>query len=298
MTGPLEKPDLLAAKTPEAAGEQIRKFFSHVRSKGLPALVKDTDTTLALQASWLLALGPGNEAVPPRPKEFVRFFEARTGLKVPLRWEYNLVMTGLAYSPDSSRLRAAAQKEYLPSCPFLEETEPGKGNIEYHYQEFATASGGVRAPVGTFIERKNGKILIQVENAKVEVREADLPEGALMHAYVPGAHIGPVRSFLALHYDFLPTLLCIDSHSGEVLWQRPLWTTYCKGLYSVVPPEELTFLTNENHVVVFGVGHSAYVEAFDLKSGNPVFGFSSDHWFFTDWDELSSWRRSLWRQWW
>ncbi len=188
---PPKKPDLLAAKTPEAAGEQLRRYFSYLGHKGLAAVQQDADTTLALQAAWLLALGPGDTKTPACPKQFVRFLESRIGVKVPARWEDNLSMTAFRYSPDYYRLRRVAQKEHATGVASRARELPGKQQIIHRSKDVFELPPVLWTPAGTLLPRRTGKIVFQSENTTVEVREADLPERALAY---------PVCFAMVLHF--------------------------------------------------------------------------------------------------
>jgi hypothetical protein len=121
LTTTADKPNVLAARGPDEAGEMVKEYFDSIGRKALVALRNDADTSLALQAAWALALDADDVKAPPCPKRFVRFFERRTGLKVPLFWEYAVVKARLEARPPTRDRRGLATPPPTPRA----RTAPG-----------------------------------------------------------------------------------------------------------------------------------------------------------------------------
>jgi hypothetical protein len=261
-TTSVDKPNVLAAKDSAETGGILKRYFSKIGTKGLPALQKDADTSLALQAAWELALAPGDEKGIPCPKRFLEFFEAHTGLKVPPRWENAVLKLGMEDIPDRDRLEKAIDKG-----PKRHEAETMEAQIE----------------------RKNGKVVIHVGQQTVVVREA-ASSGVMLRWFRVGhwvAHIEPGRWFLTVanfncndHFDYmLCPLLCLDPRTAEILWRRQVWgMPFFIGPDGPRPPE-VVLMPVRDQIVLLGIcGRSAYAEAYTANNGQPVFRFSTDLW--------------------
>jgi hypothetical protein len=256
----------------EKAANVLKKLLEDAGRKGLPGLMGDPDTTISLAAAWEHAVGPGTKAQPPLPKEFVKFFERRTGFKVPIEWEYELVLAGANVSPDWSRLRTVAQGEYKTAVE-AEKSKANKANVGLNdgIYEFADGKATVRIPAASLPKR------------------SDIPGQSIE------AHVGPERTFVAFcDDDGSPfPLVCLDSQTGREVWRTMVWTTRSWPVFiSMGPPRThyLEFCQLENRLVLFGYAQGCYAAAYDMESGHAVFHFTTDHWFPAD---MARWRRSL-----
>jgi hypothetical protein len=96
------------------------------------------------------------------------------------------------------------------------------------------------------------------------------------------ALLGPDRSFVALHslQPDLYTLYCVDTHSGNVLWQTVVWALNPVFSSQATGPRfhEVSLTIGEDVVGVFGAAYGCYVEAFDIRSGANVLRFSTNYW--------------------
>jgi hypothetical protein len=292
------KPKNLSAKNSNEAGKALKEWLERAGRKGLPALTGEADTALALAAAWEHFIGPGTKDVTPQPKEFLKYFEDRNGVKVPLRWEYCIVMDGLSNSPNSDALIAAAQKKYLPQCDFLVQGNQKLNGREIGYcpQPRVDTKMGFYSPQNLHVERKDDKIVLTSGEATVTVQDSKFDE-EMKHPHEFGAvHFGPQRTFIAMYEmsgGSFP-LFCVDSQTGKMLWQTEIWAWgHHVTLGRWLPDPDMMFAETENQIFVFGKSCGTYVEAFDIENGNPTLRFTPDHYWPNDSDLLARWRRNL-----
>jgi hypothetical protein len=299
LTTTADKPNVLAARGPDEAGEMVKEYFASIGRKGLAALQNDGDTSLALQAAWALALDPDDVKAPPCPKRFVRFFEGRTGLKVPLSWEYAVVKARMEDSPAWKSLQTTAEKEYLPALKALNASKVKRGEVGEQSTTTKSTAGNSPTPGGAWIKRKKHKLIIHDGQAIVVMQVETLPEEMrefLTHLNC-SVHIGPRRSFIVFHGGGYGEVFCVDSGSGKLLWQQDVWgTAYSFTCAGTAPFHYLTFLETNKQLILLGEGSSCFAEAFDLASGLPAFRFSTNLWWTANRTSgWSDWWRGLWR---
>ena len=97
------------------------------------------------------------------------------------------------------------------------------------------------------------------------------------------------RAFIVLYGEraYLYSIFAIDLSSGKILWQSKVWA--CRTGFSGGPADfghNVYMQLVDNIVVIFGVESSAYIEAFDVDSGEAKFRFCTSYWFnfAEEWD--------------
>ena len=73
-------------------------------------------------------------------------------------------------------------------------------------------------------------------------------------------------------------IICVDSSTGKINWRAELWGAggQIGGGFS---SNCLQLSCNESTAIIFGLSTTgAYAETFDLKTGKPVFRFSTNYW--------------------
>jgi hypothetical protein len=269
------KPTILSANDAEMASKILKKQIEDAGRKGLPGLMGSPDVSLSLAAAWEHAVGPGTKAQPPLPKEFVKFFERRTGVKVPIEWEYEIALDAANSSPDWSQLRAVAEEEYkgLLDAVKLNASKPTVWLHDGIY-EFADGKTTVRVPA------------------------ANLPKPNDIPGHSIEAHVGPERTVIAFCDDYgspFP-LICVDSRTGKEVWRTTVWTTRSWPLFfhtGPSPTHYFEFSETKNRLMVFGYAFGCYAAEFDVENGKGVFHFTTDHWFPISSDDMARWRRNL-----
>jgi len=267
--------NIASAKNAEEAGQALKERLEHAGRKGLPDLMNDSDTTLALAAAWEHFIGPGTKDTRPMPKDFVKFFEAKTGSRVPGGWEREVVLAGLNVSPDSSQLRTAAEKDYMSVADFTQTT-------------------GITLTDGTYV--------ITEGLTTVRVRQEDLTKFGNLDGIFKRieAHVGQARTFIAICDDSgapFP-VICVNSQTGAVLWQATVWPTRSTSatftFLGGLPRHYFAFDETKNMIAVFGCALRCFAAGFDVRNGDPIFQFTTDHWWFPlNYEDLAKWRRNL-----
>jgi len=229
----------------------------------------------------------------------VRFFESRTGLKAPIYWEHAVVGTALG-GEDWPRLQPAIEKEYLAALKKLEEKDAKSSeNAEDRASAEKEVPRDPRMPVRARIERTKDRCLLHVGRATESIQVDTLSE-ALHESLTPGIYnclvlVGPMEAFITFLGSDL--LFCVDSKSGRILWHQEVWgTSYSFSVAGVPPSWHQTVFKTKDQFVVFGEGSSCFVEAFDVKTGQPAFRFSTNLWWMArSPSEHSRWWRGMWR---
>jgi hypothetical protein len=293
------KPKILSPQNIEDAGKVLEVRMYRAGRKGLRELMNEPDTTLALTAAWEHFIGPGTKDTTPQPSEFLKHFETRTGFKVPIRWEYYVVVDGLNNSPDREALMLGALKEYLQNSNLraqLDSMLRGKWTSP-NPQQFVETKIGYSSQQKIQVERKDDTIIFSSDSATVAVQDSGFNKDLNFQGRFCAVHFGPQRTFIALYGaggSPFP-LYCFDSQTGKLIWRTDVWGRgQCLILSGPHPFPDLIFAESRKEIVVFGKTlFCPYVEAFDIETGNPSFRFTPDHWCSDDTDYLASWRRNL-----
>lgn len=280
--------DVLSAKTPDEAGPAYRAFFQDRDPQRLRALLNDPDASISLYAAWELCLNPNRDQIPPHPQRFFGFLEGRAGATPPLEWEVAAAAKCFPRWPYQQGQLPPAVREYLPLCPWL--ADPLRADAGP-----AKTDLGLYAPAGTSLKREGGRVAVTVGGKTVRIRGEvlrGLREAAADRSSATcAALLGRDRSFLAVYDEFgnQYRLVCVDSASGEVLWEAKVWALgQLLGVKSGLWFQQVSLILNERAVVVLGqcVGHP-YAEAFDVDKGTAVFRFASNYYWCPDEEHAS-----------
>jgi hypothetical protein len=247
----LNAPDLIHARL------AFRSLFEAAGDSGLARLKTHANDSIAIQAAWreVLLTVPekkGNEVYRPaqhRLNWFIGFLEGRARLKLPAWWQ-EAVLDAEAHRRGNVYFRSR-----LP----LQQT-----GIQY-----------VFAPVGTNLEKVNGKIVLSVGKESLAI-----PDSVLRSWGDVSALMTPERCYVAAHegvgyhYD----LACIDRKSQKPVWKSRVWATWSGGASGPRRYSSVTVTEQDGRIVVFGIsGSGAYVEGFKGEDGRNLFRFSTYH---------------------
>jgi len=260
---------VIDAQTPVEAGRAYRRLFT---SFDAGTLVNDQNTGIALQAYWRInnmqrLLLSGEPDRNPRSMSgsssvhlsrhhvhrFLGFFEGRTKLVVPLFWE------------DDFFTRAA------DGGAWGLRPEAGVKDLRYRY--------------AIDVDIESADVVLKLDWLRETVRlplstfatpaDAD-PRPDAFDMDVSGA----LAMIVLYNSDFSDSYFvrAVDTKSGALIWEIRGWGAGYEG-GSGVASNYLQVRIQESTVVVFGASVSGrYAEAFDARSGNPVFRFSTNYW--------------------
>jgi hypothetical protein len=252
--------------SPRAPAEVYKDLFERVGLEGLPALMKDKDTSIALQAAW-----EHYKKVAKKPTEhegrtdwvldrgklkgFLAYYAARVKTKAP-KWWQDAVMN-IHASPES----------YL-----------------------VVEIKSVMARDSRVNLRRRGKqVVVSAGGRAVTVREDSIPEDWWMPDGTAvdsiEASLGAERSFLtqATSLDRFP-LICVSSRTGRRLWSAEIWGKMRDPAVPLIgtgiPPGDVVEVWAEgDRVIVYGFSVGGqYAEAFDANTGRPLFRFCTSYW--------------------
>jgi hypothetical protein len=283
--GPLRQA-ILRAKTSQEAGRAYRAFFRGLDRETLELQENDPDVGIALQAAWELHV---ERAIArkrtPHAERFLGFLEGRTKLRVPLRWEVELVTDPLVHAPDRM---AVTLDDYLPLAPFLSKKD---GLYHEEPERFDGTPLGPRVTAGTRLKKTEGEVAITVGDATVTMEEQLFqqvkkePRGEFDELR---AVLGSKRSYV-VWYDPVGgpfPLICLDSHSGKLLWRAQSWGSGADNRLGFSGPtrHDVYVSVVPGKVVLFGstLGGSCYLEAFSAETGSSLYRFSSNSWCIYD----------------
>jgi hypothetical protein len=271
----------------ERLAHTLNSLLKDASSERLEELKNDANLTIALGAAYRLCQKPGPSNMIPRPQRFLGFMEGRAHLRIPVRWEVELSSHLFGNRPD---LAVAAMEDYRPIAPFLERR--GNTFLINPDADHLTDVGG-RAPIGTDLDRYDGKVVLSMGNKKVSISKDALPK---FEAYTPPlAHcaviLGSKRSFLAF-YDQLANpypLVCVDSRSGEVLWREMVWAMGFTRAIAGTAVHNMNMNLTGGAISIFGDRPSGvYAESFDVENGTNIFRFSTNSWHVAQYEKAAA----------
>jgi hypothetical protein len=266
------------AKTdcPREWGRAYREFFSKTDRTVWAALRADDDLGLGLHAAWWLSQAGGPQRDHPRPERFLGFIEGRARASIPLRWEVGLLGRALR---EHTELHARALEGYLTSAAFVVK-KPGTFLILP--TKLQRTEAGFLAPQGVLVERVGSRLRIRKEGVDIELAKPVMkrlpPElvGDTVFAEVAAQRVY-VGFYNAFGTPFV--LVCLDRHSGALLWETKVWSLGRKaGLISGPWHQEIEITESANLVWVFGESGDCFVEAFTVSKGAPMCRFSTNYW--------------------
>jgi hypothetical protein len=252
--------DLLADEDKSiAVAGAYKKLFAHVGIAGLPKLVEDEDTSIALQAAWELH----RKAVKREPP-----IQNRTDWvfdKKPMEQFLKVLGKRLKSDPPAWWGSTLLKGEVFPgqhhAFTDLEKQQPPTATVIVGKDEVVITAGkqSVRMPKADFEKDKHELDI----GAPVALCEADL--SFIAHLVFRG-------------YPF--KLVGVDSKQSKRLWSATVWAArrgFSSGPPGVSPVE---VRRHGDTVIVYGSeSHGMYIEGFDSKTGKCRFRFCSCYWF-------------------
>ena len=253
--------DLLAEEDKSAAvAGAYKKLFAHVGLAGLPQLVKDEDTSIAIQAAWELYRKAVKRDPPIRNRADWVFD------KKPM--EEFLEVLGKRLKSDlpgwfgATLLKGDVFPRQHHAFIDIEEPPPSTATVKVEKDQVVITAGkhDVRMPKADFEKDADE---LDIGTAPVVLCEAE-------------------RSFIARPvfrgYPF--KLIGVDSKTGKKLWVATVWAARrgdSSGLGGVNPVE---IRRQGDTVIVYGCeSHGMYAEGFDAKTGKCRFRFCTCYWF-------------------
>lgn len=239
----------------------------------------DADPDIALQAAWELTLDSNEEKTPgfllPR---FFGFFEGRTKLKIPRRWEAAMARKA---SGERKDLQELVLKNYFLSPIYGK--KPGLGLVYYPIQ-YKKTSMDFSAPEGTSLEKRDDQIIISVSGKTVAISQEDFKKAAEKYVFLDQfiADLSADRSYLALFARVCQPfpVACVDNKTGKTIWRARVWGlgNGFRGPGTGPRYHELMMVLEKNQVALFGITSSGhcYCESFDAESGKNIFRFNTD----------------------
>jgi hypothetical protein len=262
---------VIKADTPEKKADAYKAYFLKVGRAGLKDLVKDEDTSIALQAAWeshkLIKRDPAVRGRaddiydPADLKNLVALLKERGKVNVPDWWGSAVVVVdvfpghhhgfiGLADEPPVSvreKLHQAETKRRTATVAL------NGGDVVYTLGgrsvtfPKAETDGLYNHPVGVIGERRSAVVA------------------------------GPISRSAAKLFQY--QLLGFTGRGGKPVWQADVWA---ESGYNFLGPGDSTLddmTEKDGAVCVFGMkGFTAWAEAFDLATGVVKFRFSSSYW--------------------
>ncbi|HJZ56210.1 MAG TPA: hypothetical protein VKE74_14685 [Gemmataceae bacterium] len=255
---------VLKAASARVKAEAYQKWFQEVGRAGLPELTKDTDTGIALQAAWEVHKKPAKR---PQPLElrtddvydpaelgkFLAFLKDRTKAPVPTWWAERVVDVDL--------------------FPGRHHGFDGRGG-----PKLRGSKAGIVVPEGVELERREGTLTYSVGGRAVE-----FPADVFAPYFVDilTGLVGEKQSVVAGYVrggGFEFSLAGFEGKGGKPTWKGEVWAAGRVLGGNAFHRAELTQAGDT--VFVFGVeSHGAYLEAFDIPSGECRFRFCTGYWF-------------------
>lgn len=250
---------VVKAETQKAKVYGYKALFEKVGKAGLPDLMKDEDTGIALQAAWEVhkklvkqsEKEGGDKWVydPDELKKFMELLKKRTKAPVPDWWGESVTIV---------------------------EVSPGKGHgfwpnadrrPKYHETKDHT-----RLPEGHELEEKDDKLVYTVGKRSVE-----FPKDTFKHGSNFAGFVGEKRSAVASYSVGPFEIAGFEGKGGEAVWTSEVWATGYRTLAGAWPVFVEVF-ESDGTVYVFGKDMAGmYLEAFDLATGKAAFRFSTSY---------------------
>ncbi len=267
------KPKLKAARNSRQAGALYADVLTKASTSTLKEAKHDPDIGIALHAAWQLhnikVQRNEDDFNPPivDPKEgarFLGFFEGRTVLTPPRWWQETLLDPYLG-----GREKAFAEVAHYSDVP-----------PERVWGEF------LMLPPHTSLRRKGGTVVARVGDESVELPSSLFEQAEKKWLTRCLIDIGG-RVSIIVFYDHgsgvrFP-IICVDSKSGRVNWRTESWGTGDENL----PPagsggsghNYVEVKRRGNRLVLYGgATWGSYAEAFDIRTGQSLFRFSTNYW--------------------
>jgi hypothetical protein len=264
---------------PRLVGEAYRSLFRLVGPNGLDSLLDHKNPGVAIQSAWELCRERAGKDPRGNVQRFLGFVEGRTHLKIPLRWEVEVLSESVSQIPRDRR--KAALEPYFRVAPFIKrDTMFG---VEVEPPPFKESALGVSVPGDVVVRREHGKILFSRGDASAVLSELSFETLHPSESFLNYCSImfGSKQSYIILS-DIAGSsfaLAQINSESGTIRWRVKGWalnTGPATGYLYHWP----TLVSTENQIAVFGVvSGSSYLEVYDRQSGRCCYRFATNLWY-------------------
>jgi hypothetical protein len=256
---------VLRADSSDKAAPAFKAYFLRLRRAGLPDLLKDENSGIALQAAWETHLQPAERKEkaglrtndkydPAELGKFVTFFKERTKAPVPDWWASAL--TDVYLFPGNCHAFGGAGKA-APEKPKSTGADRNELKVEVKRNAIVCAAGSrsVEFPKETF-------------------------EGSFPESFV--GWLGEKRSVVAGYTKtsgFAYQVAGFVGKGGKPKWKADVWAA---GRTLLLGQGHHWVEMRERDGVVYLFGkesHGAYAEAFEAASGKVQFRFCTCYWF-------------------
>ncbi|HJT36569.1 MAG TPA: hypothetical protein VJ783_31390 [Pirellulales bacterium] len=251
-----------SSKMPEDVAAAYRAVFLRDDEDAMSELTSDESTTIALKAAWRLAEVRCTERPDRLPLvRFLGFVEGRVTAPVPAWWEACL----LASRFDDNRAR-----RLLPGrWPDVDERLFERHTIELGDERLTVPSRAQPELEGDWLLWKEDHLLGRIPRTMLQREDVNSRDWAAITS-------NGERLYFAIGSDFDGSfgLACLTL-DGKELWRAMGWGTGpLRGGVSGPWWASCELKIVGNHVIVFGEAYRGlFIEAFDSRSGAPVFRF-------------------------
>lgn len=269
------KDDWSANETLNAAAKQGREYrerFEKAGHDGLADLLKDKDTGVSLQAAW--ELNRKLIKLPKRPplwdtddsydpegmKTFLKHVNARTGLTAPDWWQKNLL--------ENISVRKGTSHVILGSLPSWKKVPLG-ATTEY-------LSNVVWMAEGDMLAAREKVLTFTTNKRSVSFSERLCPYQSDAVASCVSGNV-TVLAIFSKSGGPCP-LLGFDHENNKRLWAARVWSC-ARDIGANGVHQRIELVTTKDTVAVFGSELAgAFLECFDLKTGEVRYRFCSSYW--------------------
>ena len=236
-------------------GTALNQLFKNADAKKLAKSADDTNLTIAMRACWEMVakspLKPDTKA-----QTLLEDFEKRVSVPVPEVWKEelrNLFLVQQSGFSASSKLKGGFAFGV---------------DREYRANSFAGAVTTAQLAIKLDLDKSR---LADLQGRYPFFREVKV-------AFSKSNE----RSFVVFFCDWEQPypLLCVDSKSGNMLWEQPVWGTGTIGPGSGQHVNYLAIACDSQQVAIFGKGSLGLsIEVFSTEDGKPQLRFATTNWF-------------------
>ncbi|MBP3956293.1 hypothetical protein J8F10_13465 [Gemmata sp. G18] len=273
-----EEEKLWKARPPQKQAAAYREQFEKVGRAGLPALMKDKDTSLALQAAWEahkkiidrtkpVPFQEDETYDPNELKKFLEFLKERTKAPVPDWWAKGVldldVMKGRAHMYIHSRIKPDLKEVKISDRTwYIREGSSLALNDDTWSYKFSDVT--LLFPKAFLLNSRPNAL-------------TDLTAEKITCLATYPVHSGGFRSRVA----------GFEKKSGTLVWDAPVWAVDRRVIIGPGAAHRVELTTKGETVFVFGAEiWGLYAEGFDLTTGKNQFRFCTSYWgnFSEKWD--------------
>lgn len=251
-----------------------KTLFEKVGRAGLPELLKDKDTGVALQAAWELHKKlvkrdkPNKDSTLIRStetydatemKKFLAFIKDRTKAPIPDWWAAGI---SDLYVVDMDEVRGHL---YFGDIPRLKEIELGD-------QTWLVREGVIMKRQGKITSYQSGDVTLQVPKElfpkldRANLADLVTEKETCLASYQSS---GGYRFNVAK----------VDNKTSKHVWTAEVWAVDRRTLFGPSAMHRIEMTQAGDVLFVFGAeAFGMYIEAFDLETGKSQFRFCSSNW--------------------